>query len=98
MTDDRGPERYQAFLAELAVVTAAILEGTGTVEPSAEAPGLAGVVGFYGRLGKRENDPWPVPAEQVRRGNALAVTPEETTALAAGDSIDVLLLDDFDAR
>ena len=32
------------------------------------------------------------------RGNALAVTPEETTALAAGDPIDVLLLDDFDAR
>jgi carboxymethylenebutenolidase len=37
---------------------------------SAEAPGLAGVVGFYGRLGKRENDPWPVPAEQVRRMSA----------------------------
>jgi carboxymethylenebutenolidase len=32
---------------------------------SAEVPGLAGVVGFYGRLGKRDNDPWPVPAEQA---------------------------------
>jgi carboxymethylenebutenolidase len=37
---------------------------------SAEAPGLAGVVGFYGRLGKRENDPWPVPAEEARRMRA----------------------------
>src|SRR5713101_232663 len=34
---------------------------------SAEVPGLAGVVGFYGRLGKRDNDPWPVPAEQAMR-------------------------------
>jgi carboxymethylenebutenolidase len=33
-------------------------------------PGLAGVVGFYGRLGKRENDPWPVPAEEARRMRA----------------------------
>src|SRR2546430_8086237 len=31
----------------------------------AEQPGLAGVVGFYGRLGKRENEVWPVPAEQA---------------------------------
>lgn len=37
---------------------------------SAKVPGLAGVVGFYGRLGKRENDPWPVPAEQARRMGA----------------------------
>ena len=37
---------------------------------SAEIPGLAGVVGFYGRLGKRENDPWPVPAEQAGRMRA----------------------------
>ena len=37
---------------------------------SAGAPGLAGVVGFYGRLGKRENDPWPVPAEEARRMRA----------------------------
>src|SRR5712691_2205574 len=37
---------------------------------SAEQPGLAGVVGFYGRLGKRENDPWPVPAEQAGRMRA----------------------------
>ncbi len=34
---------------------------------SAEQPGLAGVVGFYGRLSKRENDPWPVPAEEAAR-------------------------------
>lgn len=37
---------------------------------SAEQPGLAGVVGFYGRLGRRENDPWPVPAEEARRMRA----------------------------
>jgi carboxymethylenebutenolidase len=37
---------------------------------SAEATGLAGVVGFYGRLGKRENDAWPVPAEQAKRMRA----------------------------
>jgi carboxymethylenebutenolidase len=37
---------------------------------SAEQPGLAGVVGFYGRLGKRENDPWPVPAETASRMRA----------------------------
>jgi carboxymethylenebutenolidase len=37
---------------------------------SAEQPGLAGVVGFYGRLGKRENDPWPAPAEQAVRMRA----------------------------
>ena len=37
---------------------------------SAEVPGLSGVVGFYGRLGKRENDPWPVPAEEARRMRA----------------------------
>jgi carboxymethylenebutenolidase len=37
---------------------------------SAEVQGLAGVVGFYGRLGKRENDPWPVPAEEARRMRA----------------------------
>ncbi len=34
---------------------------------AAEQPGLAGVVGFYGRLSKRENDPWPVPAEEAAR-------------------------------
>ena len=37
---------------------------------SAEVPGLAGIVGFYGRLGKRENDPWPVPAEEAGRMRA----------------------------
>ena len=37
---------------------------------SAEAPGLAGVVGFYGRLGKRENEVWPAPAEQAQRMRA----------------------------
>ncbi|HEY8823510.1 MAG TPA: dienelactone hydrolase family protein [Candidatus Limnocylindria bacterium] len=37
---------------------------------SAEQPGLAGVVGFYGRLGKRESDPWPVPAETASRMRA----------------------------
>src|SRR2546430_6194750 len=33
---------------------------------SAYVPGLAGVVGFYGRLGKRENETWPVPAEEAK--------------------------------
>src|SRR5258706_3185341 len=37
---------------------------------SAEAQGLAGVVGFYGRLGTRENDPWPVPAKEAGRMHA----------------------------
>jgi carboxymethylenebutenolidase len=37
---------------------------------SAEQPGLAGVVGFYGRLGERENDPWLVPAEEAKRMRA----------------------------
>jgi carboxymethylenebutenolidase len=37
---------------------------------SAAVPGLAGVVGFYGRLGTRENDPWPVPAEEAPRMRA----------------------------
>ena len=37
---------------------------------SAAQPGLAGVVGFYGRLGKRENDPWPVPADEAPRMRA----------------------------
>jgi carboxymethylenebutenolidase len=37
---------------------------------SAEQPGLAGVVGFYGRLSKRENDPWPVPSEEAARMRA----------------------------
>jgi molybdopterin molybdotransferase len=32
------------------------------------------------------------------RGNALAITPAGTAALAAGDAVDVLLLDDYDAR
>jgi carboxymethylenebutenolidase len=33
-------------------------------------PGLAGVIGFYGRLGKRENETWPAPAEQATRMHA----------------------------
>ncbi len=34
---------------------------------AAEEPGLAGVVGFYGRLSRREAETWPVPAEEARR-------------------------------
>ena len=37
---------------------------------SAEQPGLAGVVGFYGRLSKREGETWPVPAEEAARMRA----------------------------
>jgi carboxymethylenebutenolidase len=37
---------------------------------AAEQPGLAGVVGFYGRLGKREGEVWPVPAEEATRMRA----------------------------
>ncbi len=37
---------------------------------SAEIPGLAGVIGFYGRLSKREGETWPVPAEEARRMRA----------------------------
>jgi carboxymethylenebutenolidase len=32
---------------------------------SAAQPGLTGVIGFYGRLGKRENEVWPMPAEEA---------------------------------
>ncbi|TMC74327.1 MAG: dienelactone hydrolase family protein [Chloroflexi bacterium] len=42
---------------------------------SAEQPGLAGVVGFYGRLGKRENEVWPAPAEQAGRMRAPETYP-----------------------
>jgi carboxymethylenebutenolidase len=37
---------------------------------SAAQPGLAGVIGFYGRLGKRENEVWPMPAEEAERMRA----------------------------
>jgi carboxymethylenebutenolidase len=37
---------------------------------SAEEQGLAGVVGFYGRLSMREGETWPVPAEEVKRMRA----------------------------
>src|SRR5207247_1673655 len=40
---------------------------------SAEQPGLTGVVGFYGRLGTRENDPWPVPAAEAPRMRAAVL-------------------------
>ena len=37
---------------------------------SAEQPDLAGAVGFYGRLSKREGETWPVPAEEAKRMRA----------------------------
>src|SRR5207245_6905929 len=37
---------------------------------SAELPGIAGVIGFYGRLGKRENETWPAPADEAKRMGA----------------------------
>ena len=37
---------------------------------SAEHQGIAGVVGFYGRLSKREGETWPVPAEEAKRMRA----------------------------
>jgi carboxymethylenebutenolidase len=37
---------------------------------SAEQQDLAGVVGFYGRLSKREGETWPVPAEETKRMRA----------------------------
>src|SRR5205807_8449467 len=37
---------------------------------SAEQKDLAGVVGFYGRLSKREGETWPVPAEEAKRMRA----------------------------
>src|SRR5205823_13104078 len=58
---------------------------------SAEQPGLAGVVGFYGRLGRREGEGWPPPAEQaprvraavlgVYRGGHLSNPPSHSAAL-----------------
>jgi carboxymethylenebutenolidase len=37
---------------------------------SAERPDLAGVIGFYGRLSRRDGERWPVPAEAARRMRA----------------------------
>jgi carboxymethylenebutenolidase len=37
---------------------------------SAEIPNLAGVVGFYGRLNRRENETWPVPRVEAPRMRA----------------------------
>lgn len=37
---------------------------------SAEMPGVAGAIGFYGRLGKRENEVWPAPADETGRMRA----------------------------
>jgi carboxymethylenebutenolidase len=37
---------------------------------AAERPGLAGVIGFYGRLSKRDGETWPVPAEEAPRMRA----------------------------
>jgi carboxymethylenebutenolidase len=37
---------------------------------AAAQPDLAGVVGFYGRLSKREGETWPVPAEEAKRMRA----------------------------
>ena len=37
---------------------------------SAEVPNLAGVVGFYGRLNRRENEAWPVPRVEAPRMRA----------------------------
>jgi carboxymethylenebutenolidase len=37
---------------------------------SAEVPNLAGVVGFYGRLNRRENETWPVPMVEAKRMRA----------------------------
>jgi carboxymethylenebutenolidase len=37
---------------------------------SAEQQGVAGVVGFYGRLSKRDGETWPVPAEEAKHMRA----------------------------
>jgi carboxymethylenebutenolidase len=60
---------------------------------SADVSGLAGVVGFYGRLGTRENDPWPMPAKEASRMRAPVV------GLFGGDdpgipAIDIASFDD----
>jgi carboxymethylenebutenolidase len=54
---------------------------------SAEQPGLAGVVGFYGRLSKREGETWPVPAEEARRMRApvLGLFGGDDPGIPAGD-------------
>ena len=54
---------------------------------SAEHSGLAGVVGFYGRLGKRENETWPVPADEAPRMHApvLGLFGGEDTSIPASD-------------
>jgi carboxymethylenebutenolidase len=54
---------------------------------SAAQPGLKGVIGFYGRLGKRENDVWPVPQEEVERMRApvLGLFGGEDPSIPAAD-------------
>jgi carboxymethylenebutenolidase len=54
---------------------------------SAEQPGLAGVVGFYGRLGTRENDPWPLPAQTAARmrGAVLGLFGGDDPSIPAAD-------------
>ena len=54
---------------------------------SAKVSGLAGVVGFYGRLGRRENETWPVPAEEVKgmRAPVLGLFGGEDPSIPASD-------------
>src|SRR2546425_6120150 len=64
-----------ASLAHLAKATGArrrfvlgfCFGGRITFLSAADQQDLAGVVGFYGRLSKREGETWPVPAEQAKR-------------------------------
>jgi carboxymethylenebutenolidase len=54
---------------------------------SAEPPGLAGVVGFYGRLRKREGESWPAAPEEAERMSApvLGLFGEDDASIPASD-------------
>src|SRR5437016_2134678 len=54
---------------------------------AAEQPGLAGVVGFYGRLSKRDGETWPVPKEEAGRMRApvLGLFGGDDPSIPSGD-------------
>src|SRR5712691_5399863 len=54
---------------------------------AAEQTGLAGVVGFYGRLSKRDGETWPVPKEEAGRMRApvLGLFGGDDPSIPAGD-------------
>ncbi len=75
----------KAMFADIAAADAALRKETGAKRifvlgfcfggrvaflSSAERPDVAGVVGFYGRLSRRDGETWPVPPEEAGRKRA----------------------------